>query len=832
MSVKLRSKREAYQSDSRPVSELVPWVWQPGPGLILCKDGSVAAFYRMKGVEYGSTDMRTVDHIALQVRQALRVLDEQSMVWFFTVRREMSAEEIKIPASRSTAGVTRKLQAAWNHHIEKGTYYRNERYFALLRRPASGATTKYMDRLSGYTASGMNMARAALLAFRSSVVTQAQLRGELSQVEELCASLEQHGEQMEDILSVTGVSRVCGDDLTSLLHALVSPPHANARVVHDPDSYLDTGLPDCAIDVEDKRLVFSGIEQKHAVVLSLRTWPQTLMPGILDGLDSIQGSLVYSAAYQFISRDKAVAAIEKIRSYHKMLEVPLKAYISQAMTKRTPQASRPQHMRAVHETEEALASVDSVAWGRLNFTIVCYGKTGDEAEQVARRATQVVQKAGGLIIRESMHALSAWAGTLPGQWAEPVRWSLLNSNHLAALVPTRNVNPGPVENTWLKEQTERDSPAMTVFPTHYGSLYRHHAHAGGVGHTLIVGPTGAGKSVFVNFLLSQFRRYEPTRVIIIDKDYSAQVPTLLQGGEYIDLGDEGGAVKLNPMALLEDANEIGWATEWVEGLMGGDETLDPDQRDRLASALKATREIACNNPELYKLGTLYQHLDETLKLHLSDWVAVTGGRYARYFDHSEDSFRLSSLVAIEIGGLLNRSPRLARSTLDYIFRRIDRSLDGTPTIVYVEEAWFMLSDPKSAAKVEDWLRTLRKKNAGIWLATQSLEELENSSIGTVLVESTPTRIYLPNPEASKHAHLYSQSFGLNDWQIATIENAQSNSDYYIATPDGGRTVGCRLRGDLLAAMRSDTAARRKLHTAMQTGGENWQQTYFDLMQVA
>lgn len=827
----LNAKRDSYLSGSRPVSELVPWVWQPGPGLVLCKDGSVGSFYRIKGVEYGSTDMKSLDMLTLQVRQALRIPDEQAMIWAFTVRRKMPPEELELPGTRSSDKITRGLQAAWNNYVESGTHYRNERYLAVLRRPPQGASTRYMDRFSGYTNAGLGLFRSALMAMRSGVDSEYQLDSELRRVETLCNELEMQGEQIADILSEVGVTRVLGDDLTTLMHSLVSPPNARQMVIQDPDCYLDTGLPDSAIDVEDRGLVFSGLNKRHAVVLTLKTWPETLLPGILDGLDSIPGELVYSAAFQFISRGEAEKSIEKYRRYHKMLSIPLKSYISQAFGKPPDGETRPQHVKAAQETEAALADLDTVSWGRLNFTIVCYGDDREEAELVARRATQVVQKVGGLVMRETMHALSAWAGTLPGQWAEPVRWALLNSNHLAALMPMRNVDVGEPENKWLKEQTGRNAPPMTVFPTHYGSVYRHHAHAEGIGHTMFVGPTGSGKSVFVNFLLTQFQRYEPTRVIIIDRDYSCQVPTLLQNGEHVDLGDEGGAIRLNPLSLLEDPNEAGWATEWVEGLMGGD-GLNPDERDRLTAAIKQTADIArsSNTPGLMKLGTLYQHLDETLKLNLADWVEVAGGRYANYFDHAEDSFKLSDLIAIEMGGLLNRSPRLAKSTLDYIFRRIERSLDGRPTVIYQEEAAFMLADPRAAAKYEDWLRTFRKKNAGVWMATQSLDEMEKTSIRSVLSESIPIRIMLPNPEADKHAHLY-RSFGMNDWQIQTIMHAQKNSDYYISTPAGGRTVSCRLRGDLLSAMRSDTAARKAMLNAREQGGD-WQRRYFDLMRAS
>jgi type IV secretion system protein VirB4 len=110
-----------------------------------------------------------------------------------------------------------------------------------------------------------------------------------------------------------------------------------------------------------------------------------------------------------------------------------------------------------------------------------------------------------------------------------------------------------------------------------------------------------------------------------------------------------------------------------------------------------------------------------------------------------------------------------------------------PTFIYVDEAWRMLSDTVSADWLYDAIRTFRKRNAGITLATQSLTEIANSSYRDLLLESCPGKIFLPNPEAKgdyvREAYL---KLGLSENEIAIIADAQPRRQYYFHSSQGRR----------------------------------------------
>ena len=125
--------------------------------------------------------------------------------------------------------------------------------------------------------------------------------------------------------------------------------------------------------------------------------------------------------------------------------------------------------------------------------------------------------------------------------------------------------------------------------------------------------------------------------------------------------------------------------------------------------------------------------------------------------------------------------------LAYLFHRIEARLDGRPTLVLVDEGWLALDDPGFSAQLREWLKTLRKKNASVVFATQSLADIETSPIAPVIVESCPTRIFLPNDRAFEPqiSSLY-RHFGLNARQIEILAHATPKRDYYCQSRRGDR----------------------------------------------
>jgi type IV secretion system protein TrbE len=149
--------------------------------------------------------------------------------------------------------------------------------------------------------------------------------------------------------------------------------------------------------------------------------------------------------------------------------------------------------------------------------------------------------------------------------------------------------------------------------------------------------------------------------------------------------------------------------------------------------------------------------------------------------------------------------------LAYLFHRVESRLDGRPTLLIVDEGWLALDDPTFGAQLREWLKTLRKKNASVVFATQSLADIETSAIAPAIVESCPTRLFLPNERAIEPqiTTIY-RRFGLNDRQIEILARATPKRDYYCQSRRGNRLFELGLGEVALAftaaSSKSDQAA--------------------------
>jgi len=162
-----------------------------------------------------------------------------------------------------------------------------------------------------------------------------------------------------------------------------------------------------------------------------------------------------------------------------------------------------------------------------------------------------------------------------------------------------------------------------------------------------------------------------------------------------------------------------------------------------------------------------------------------GGPWGRLLDAEVERLGEASVQVFETEGLVGAGS--AAAVLSYLFHRIEGRLNGSPTLIIIDEGWLVLDSPQFAAQLREWLKTLRKKNASVVFATQSLADIETSNIAPAIIESCPTRIFLPNERAAEPqiAAIY-ERFGLNARQIEILSRATPKRDYYCQSRRGNR----------------------------------------------
>ena len=440
------------------------------------------------------------------------------------------------------------------------------------------------------------------------------------------------------------------------------------------------------------------------------------------------------------------------------------------------------HNKAM-DADAALQELGSDAIGQafVTATVTVWDDDPRAADEKLRMVEKVIQGRDFTCMAESVNAVEAWLGSLPGHAYANVRQPPVSTLNLAHMIPLSAVWAGPARDEHL------GAPALFFARTEGATPFRFSLHVGDVGHTLVVGPTGAGKSVLLALIALQFRRYPDAQVFAFDFGGSIRAAALAMGGDWHDLGgalsdDATEPVALQPLGRVDDAGERAWAAQWIANILARETiVVTPEAKDHLWSALTSLASAPVGERTLTGLSVLLQ--SQMLKRALQPYCL--GGPYGRLLDAEAERLGEAEVQAFETEGLIGTSA--APAVLAYLFHRIEARLDGRPTLLIVDEGWLALDDEGFAGQLREWLKTLRKKNASVIFATQSLSDIDGSAIAPAIIESCPTRLFLPNERAIEPqiTAIY-RRFGLNDRQIEILARATPKRDYYCQSRRGNR----------------------------------------------
>ena len=448
---------------------------------------------------------------------------------------------------------------------------------------------------------------------------------------------------------------------------------------------------------------------------------------------------------------------------------------------------------------------DLVGEAFVTATITVWDENPRIADERLRLVEKVIQGRDFTSMVETVNAVEAWLGSLPGHVYANVRQPPVSTLNIAHMIPLSAVWAGPVRDGHL------GAPPLFFARTDGSTPFRFSLHVGDVGHTLVVGPTGAGKSVLLALMALQFRRYPTSQVFAFDFGGSIRAAALAMNGDWHDLGgalsdSASEPVALQPLAMIDDAAERGWAAEWITAILAREKIdMTPEAKEHLWSALSSLASAPAGERTLTGLSVLLQ--SQSLKRALQPYCL--GGPFGRLLDAETERLGTSPVQVFETEGLIGTSA--APAVLSYLFHRIEGQLDGRPTLLIIDEGWLALDDEGFAGQIREWLKTLRKKNASVVFATQSLSDIDGSAIAPAIIESCPTRLFLPNERAIEPqiTAIY-RRFGLNDRQIEILARATPKRDYYCQSRRGNRLFELGLEEFALAF----TAASSKSDQAM------------------
>lgn len=826
----------------RSVAELCPWLFLAGDRVVVNKDSSLLASFSFTGMDEEGQASSSLNDLVRRTGSALRGWDDRPVQLWWTLRRRRILD---YPAGDFPDPVSRRVNENRRHAFLTGDQFRNTHYLSACLMPERGSA-RLADRVHESVQEGAGFWSALTGALRTTFDPAAAFAfgaAEIdTQVDRFEALLGDFVEPLRDL----ALTRLSGESLMAFLHGQASPLHDRQQAVacpvgdESPSWFLDAGLPDAAIDVYEDHLRLEGDRCQHVAAITVSRWREgaekpEVHPGFLDALARLPVELTVSHIFRLMPRKEALDHIERVRWWNGMAKTlrigtVLGAAANGGSTAKAPINKAREQDEA--QADEALTALNSGSrqFGWHNTTVLVFGDTPVALEEGVGLVTAALRYQGVVLVRERLHCLSAFAGTWPGQHELVQRWRVLSSQAQACVAPLFSIRQGDPVSRHLTEQTGRACSALAVLPTGAGMPFYFDPFVGDVAHTLILGPTGAGKTVIVSFFMAMWRKYHPCRIVIFDKDLSCRIQTLLMGGRHVVPSSGGGdGVRVNPLAWLADRTEWGWIARWVEMLIvSRGYTVSAEDERLIHEAVEATAALP---REDWRLLSLASGLPSRLREQLSPWIG--DGPQAAFFDNVEDGLAFDDITCIEMGEVF-LYPHVARAFLDYAFHRLVRTImepgpDGrpVPTLVYLEECQHLLADPVFEARVKDWLETFRKKLTAVWMTTQSPESVLTSRIWPAVRDNVRTRILLPNPEARSATlrELYERHLSLNEVQIEALATGTGKGQFMVVQPGLSRMVNLHLDPDTLACLRSDKAAQGTFDRVYRAGDEGWQARY-------
>jgi type IV secretion system protein VirB4 len=317
------------------------------------------------------------------------------------------------------------------------------------------------------------------------------------------------------------------------------------------------------------------------------------------------------------------------------------------------------------------------------------------------------------------------------------------------------------------------------------------------------------------------------RITSFDYKQGMMITALACGGQFYDLANTESVVGVYaPLAVLETETDIEWATDYLAQLYQL-QTQHPPGPELRPAIYEAVRSLSLTPPHLRTMSHfVFSALQDVEARQVFEYYTMKGPA-GRFLDGVVDPADDSDFLVYETRELMGLGKETALAVLLYLFRRLERSLDGRPAMLFLAEAWQVLQHPIWSNRLYRWLRELRSKNAVVIMDTQSLTEAIDSPMAALLNESCKRKIFLPNPAASQPvSHDLYRQFGMNDRQIEIIRNAVRRRDYYVTGPDGCRLVSLGLSAlELAVAGATSETEVAAVRDAIRKHGDEWLQHY-------
>jgi type IV secretion system protein VirB4 len=719
----------------RPMSKHIPYLRHVADTVIKLESGALLSVIRLDGLYFQTVDQAELNMRSVIQNTMIRALGSSRFsLWSTIVRREVDIDLEGEFDDPFCALLNRRYMA----QLSEKRMFTNELYLSVLR-----------AQLRGPLALG-EMARGLLSRTGSREAASELLREAIGELEEL-------------------VGNICRD-LEKYAARPLTITYRNSEPYSEPCAFFNTilscGVPrrmrlprmGIANYVGTSRLHFTRrtlqaqgptkADDRFGAMLAIKEYPPFTGPGMLDGLLQVNHGFILTQSFTISDKPIAQERITRL--------------------KRQIAASDEAGSDVEADIDFALNSLlnQEAVFGQHHMTLLCLSRDLTDLNKAVSDLGACLTDMNINWLREDLNLEASFWAQLPGNHGYIARKALLSSANFSGLSSMHNFASG------LREGAHWRTP-ITILETTSQTPYWFNFHRHDIGHFLVTGPTGSGKTVALTFLLAQAFRVRPTpRAIFFDKDRGAEIFVRAMNGSY-EVLTPGKPTGFNPLQLENTNANREFLARLLKSMLrkadGSDfEQVEEDTLERALARLMQEPTAQRNLANLSGLLVGRSRADPNdLHARLRPWIE---GEKAWLFNAPDDVLSLGgqSLLGFDMTNILDND-EVRTPALMYIFQRLDQLLDGKPVMIFADEGWRLLRDPAFSDFIVDKMKTIRKLNGIVGFGTQSAADIVRSPAAHTLIEQSSTTIHFPNPRADEESYI--GRFGLTAKEFNFIRNA-------------------------------------------------------------
>lgn len=741
------------------MSDMLNWAFRVAPGVVLCKDESFLAGWKLTGIDSESIDPVELNVMFERVARGVSQLQEGDALWV-TLKRARSVPVVMDGDALMDKSIAVSVIVAENSDMALDEVLFENEIHLVYRGTVDEDPNDLPRRLESFDR-------------------------QCEAIETVLGSTFDLRRLGENMRQTRDGKSFAADELTDLLASMASGRSRQQRITDQDEIYLDVALG--ADFLQDDLTSYPRIDGREAALLNIEVWPEEHGVDALAALETIECDYRWTVRFVIQSASKTRAKVNALRRKWRQSGSNMLANI----------VGREARDRDVH-ADILAQGLDGVSldlgqglrFGDLTSTITIFADEDVDAGRRLRQSraaiSQTLMDAGFQTRIEYINAQPTYLGSLPGHMMPLRRSVLVSAYNFATLIPCRSFWQGERFCPCPPPKFAPQSPPLMLARSARGELFQFNLHSGDTGHTIVVGPTGGGKSVLLGALAANFLKYPDAQVFYFDKYCSSRHLCNAVGGSFIEFGADA----TQGIAPLGDLREVGleWGQKWLRQMAKMTSPMISEgalaELDRAVENLIGSRERG---------GSLETFSDFVLsnenKQVLSRYIGK--GDAKGTLNGTRSDIEWKDMTVFEAENLFSNDDTTAILALDYIFRRVERRLTGRPTMIIFDEAASFLRHEIFRQKIDEWLRELRKMNVSVVMASQQVEQFTDSVISSSF-QNVSTYVFLANAGAlgEKSAAAY-KTLGLSNSQIEQVANMAPKREYYVVKPAGSRVLDFR-----------------------------------------